>query len=133
MKKFIICSSIILLLFVVFFLILILTDTPLNLSLIGSGVATLIAVPYLGLTVMGKPLKAVSTNLDKFTGWKKVGFFVGELIFSLSICGVLVGTSDATMNTLPFTSYGIAFIVVVLVGLFTRKLFISLDNEGEMF
>ena len=131
MKKFIICISIILLLFVVFFLILILTDTPLNLSLIGSGVATLIAVPYLGLTIMGKPLKAVSTNMDKLTGWKKVGFFVGMLIVTLSVNGALLETKDATIENLQFIYYGIAFAVALLVGFFTRKLFISLDSETK--
>ena len=50
MKKFIISISLILLLFVAFFLMLILTKNPMNLSLIGSGVATLIAGSYLGST-----------------------------------------------------------------------------------
>lgn len=128
MKKFIISISLILLLFVAFFLMLILTDTSMNLSLIGSGVATLIAGSYLGLTLMDKPLKAISTNIDKLTGWKKVGFFVGMLIVNLSVCGALLETSDATMNTLPLTFYGIALIIAVFVGFFTRKLFISLDT-----
>lgn len=130
MKKFIISISLILLLFAAFFLMLILTDTPMNLSLIGSGAATLIAGPYLGLTLMGKPLKAISTNIDKLTGWKKVGFFVGMLIVNLSVCGALLETSDATMNTLPFTFYVIAFIVAVFAGFFTRKLFISLETKN---
>ena len=129
MKKFIISILIVLLLFVAFFLMLILTDTPMNLSLIGSGAATLIACPYLGLTIMGKPLKAASANMDKLTGWKKVGFFVGMLIVTLSVNGALLETKDATIETLPFTFYGIAFIVAVFVGFFTRKLFISLDTE----
>ena len=115
MKKFIISISLVLLLFVAFFLMLILTETPMNISLIGSGVATLIACPYLGLTVMGKPLKAASTNMDKLTGWKKVGFFVGMLIVTLSVNGTLLETKDATIETLPFTFYGIAFIVAVFV------------------
>ena len=131
MKKFIISISLVLLLFVAFFLMLILTETPMNISLIGSGVATLIACPYLGLTVMGKPLKAASTNMDKLTGWKKVGFFVGMLIVTLSVNGTLLETKDATIETLPFTFYGIAFIVSVFVGFFTRKLFISLDTETK--
>ena len=42
---------------------LILTDTPMTLSLIGSGVATLIAGSYLGLSIMGKPFRAISTNI----------------------------------------------------------------------
>ena len=130
MKKLIISISLGLLLFVAFFLMLILTDTPTNLSLIGSGTATLIVCPYLGLTIMGKPLKAASTNMDKLTGWKKVGFFVGMLIVTLSVNGALLETKDATIETLPFTFYGIAFIVAVFVGFFTRKLFISLDTEN---
>ena len=131
MKKFIISILIVLLLFVAFFLMLILTDTPMNLSLIGSGAATLIACPYLGLTVMGKPLKAASTNMDKLTGWKKVGFFVGMLIVTLSVNGALLETKDATIENLPFIYYGIAFAVALLVGFFTRKLFISLDSETK--
>ena len=128
MKKYIISISILLLLFIAFFLMLILTDTPLNLSLVGSGVATLIACPYLGLTVMGKPLKAASTNMDKLTGWKKVGFFVGMLIVTLSVNGTLLETKDATIETLPYFYYGITFAVALLVGFFTRKLFINLDT-----
>ena len=131
MKKFIISISLVLLLFVAFFLMLILTETPMNISLIGSGVATLIACPYLGLTVMGKPLKAASTNMDKLTGWKKVGFFVGMLIVTLSVNGALLETKDATIENLPFIYYGIAFAVALLVGFFTRKLFISLDTETK--
>ena len=130
MKKFIISISLVLLLFVAFFLMLILTETPMNISLIGSGVATLIACPYLGLTIMGKPLKAASTNMDKLTGWKKVGFFVGMLIVTLSVNGALLETKDATIETLPFIYYSIAFAVALLVGFFTRKLFISLDTEN---
>ena len=130
MKKFNISISLVLLLFVAFFLMLILTETPMNISMIGSGVATLIACPYLGLTIMGKPLKAASTNMDKLTGWKKVGFFVGMLIVTLSVNGTLLETKDATIETLPFTFYGIAFIVALLVGFFTRKLFVSLDTEN---
>ena len=131
MKKFIISILIVLLLFVAFFLMLILTDTPMNLSLIGSGAATLIACPYLGLTIMGKPLKAASANMDKLTGWKKVGFFVGMLIVTLSVNGALLETKDATIENLPFIYYGIAFAVALLVGFFTRKLFISLDSETK--
>ena len=131
MKKFIISILIVLLLFVAFSLMLVLTDTPMNLSLIGSGAATLIACPYLVLTIMGKPLKAASTNMDKLTGWKKVGFFVGMLIVTLSVNGVLLETKDATIENLPFIYYGIAFAVALLVGFFTRKLFISLDSETK--
>ena len=129
MKKFIISILIVLLLFVAFFLMLILTDTPMNLSLIGSGAATLIACPYLGLTIMGKPLNAASTNMDKLTGWKKVGFFVGMLIVTLSVNGALLETNDATIETLPLTLYGIALGVAVVVGIFTRRLFLSIDKK----
>ena len=90
--------------FVAFFLMLILTETPMNLSLIGSGVATLIIGTYLGLVLMGKPLKTISTNIDKLTSGKRVGYFIG---------------------------YGITFAVALLVGFFTRKLLISLDTETE--
>ena len=51
------------------------------------------------------------------------------MIVNLSVCGVLLETKDATIETLPFTFYGIAFIVAVFVGFFTRKLFVSLDTE----
>ena len=61
MKKFIITISLALLLFAAFFLMLILTDTPMILSLIGSGVATLIAGSYWGLSTMGKPYRVIST------------------------------------------------------------------------
>ena len=130
MKKYIISISILLLLYIAFFLMLILTDTPTSLSLIGSGVATLIAGAYLGLSIMGKPLKAISTNIDKLTDGKRVGYFVGMMIVNLSVCGALLETKDATMDTLPLAFYGIAFIVAVLVGFFTRKLFISFDTES---
>lgn len=108
---------------------LILTDTQMNLSFIGSGVATLIAGSYLGLSVMGKPLKAISTDIDKLTVGKRACYFIGLLIVNLSACGVLLETNDATIDTLPLIFYGIAFIVAVLVGIYTRKLFISLDTE----
>ena len=130
MKKLIISISLAFLLFVAFFLILKLTDTPMNMSLIGAGAATLISGSYLGLCIMGKPLKAISSNIDKLTDIKRVGFFVGLMIVNLSVCGVLLETSDATIETLPFIYYGIAFAVALLVGFFTRKLFISLDTDN---
>ena len=129
MKKFIIIISLALLLFVAFFLMLILTETPMNLSLIGSGVATLIAGTYLGLLLMGKPLKAISTNVDKLTDLKRFGYFVGLLTVNMCVCWTLLETKDATMETIPLTFYCIAFIVAVFVGFFTRKLFVSLDAE----
>ena len=129
MKKFIISISLVLLLFVAFFLMLIFTDTPMNMSLIGSGAATLIAGTYLGLLLMGKPLKAISTNIDKLTDIKRFGYFVGLLSVNMCVCWTLLETKDATMETLPLTFYCIAFIVAVFVGLFTRKLFISSDTE----
>lgn len=130
MKKFIISISLILILFVAFFLMLILTDTPMNLSLIGSGVATIIAGTYLGLLLMGKPLKTISTNIDKLTDMKRFGYFVGLLTVNMCVCWTLLETKDATMETLPLTFYCIAFIVAVFIGFLTRKLFISLDTEN---
>ena len=130
MKKFIITISLALLLFVAFFLMLILTETPMNLSLIGSGVATLIAGTYLGLLLMGTPLKAISTNIDKLTDIKRVGYFIGLLSVNMCVCWTLLETKDATMETLPLTFYCIASIVAVFVGFFTRKLFVSLDTEN---
>lgn len=129
MKKCIISFSLASLLFVAFFLMLKLTDTPMNMSLIGAGVATLISGSYLGLCIMGKPLKAISSNVDKLTDIKRVGFFVGLLIVNMSVCGALLETNDATIETLPLTFYGIAFIVAILVGFFTRRLFVSLDTD----
>ena len=129
MKKFIITISLALLLFVAFFLMLILTETPMNLSLIGSGVATLIAGTYLGSLLMGTPLKAISTNIDKLTDIKRVGYFIGLLSVNMCVCWTLLETKDATMETLPLTLYCIAFIVAVFVGFFTRKLFINVDTE----
>ena len=73
MKKFIISISLGLLLFVAFFLMLILTETPMNISLIGSGVATLITGTYLGLMLRGKQLKTISTNVAKLTSGKRAG------------------------------------------------------------
>ena len=129
MKKFIISISLILLLFIAFFLMLILTDTSLNFSLVCSGVATVIAGAYFGLVLMGKPLKDISTNINKLTDIKRVGYFVGLLSINMCVCWTLLETKDATMETLPLTFYCIAFIVAVFVGFFTRKLFISLDTE----
>ena len=129
MKKFIITISLALLLFGAFFLMLILTETPMNLSLIGSGVATLIAGTYLGSLLMGTPLKAISTNIDKLTDIKRVGYFIGLLSVNMCVCWTLLETKDATMETLPLTLYCIAFIVAVFVGFFTRKLFINVDTE----
>ena len=130
MKKFIISISLILLLFVAFFLMLILTETPMNLSLIGSGVATLIAGTYLGLLLTGKPLKAISTNVDKLTDLKRFGYFVGLLTVNMCVCWTLLETKDATMETLPITFYCIAFVIAVFVGFFTRKLFVSLETNN---
>ena len=130
MKKFIITISLALLLFVAFFLMLVLTDTPMTLSLIGSGVATLIAGTYLGLLMTGTALKAISTNIDKLTDIKRFGYFVGLLSVNMCVCWTLLETKDATMETLPLTFYCIAFIVAVFVGFFTRKLFISLETNN---
>ena len=129
MKKYIISISLALLLFVAFFFMLILTETPMSLSLIGSGVATLITGTYMGLSLMGKPLKAISTNIDKLTSGKRASYFIGLLIVNMSVCGSLLETNNATMETLPLTFYGIAFTIAVLVGFLTRKLFISVDTE----
>ena len=129
MKKFILYISLALLLFVAFFLILILTDTSMYLSLIGSGVATLIAGTYLGLLMTGTPLKVISTNIDKLSSRKKAGYFCGLFIVNLFVGRTLLETKDATMETLHLTFYCIAFIVAVFVGFFTRKLFINLDTE----
>lgn len=129
MKKYIISIALILLLFVAFCLMLIITDTPMNLSLIGSGVATLIAGSYLGLSTMGKPYRVISTKIDKLTDIKWVGYFVGLLSVNMCVCWTLLEIKDATMESLPLTFYCIAFIVAVFVGFFTRKLFISLDTE----
>ena len=125
MKKFILYISLALLLFVAFFLILILTDTSMYLSLIGSGVATLIAGTYLGLLMTA----TLSTNIDKLASRKRAGYFCGLVIVNLFVCLTLLKTKDATMETLPLTFYCIAFIVAVFVGFFTRKLFINLDTE----
>lgn len=125
MKKYIISIALILLLFVAFLLMLILTDTPMNLSLIGSGVATLITGSYLGLSTMGKPY----TRIDKLTDIKRVSYFVGLLSVNMCVCWTLLETKDATIESLPLTFYCIALIVSVFVGVFTRKLFISLDTE----
>ena len=130
MKKFIITISLALLLFAAFFLMLILTDTPMILSLIGSGVATLIAGTYLGLLMTGTALKAISTNIDKLTDIKRVGYFVGLLSVNMCVCWTLLETKDATMETLPLTFYCIAFIIAVFVGFFTRKLFICLETNN---
>ena len=101
-----------------------------NLSLIGSGVATLIAGTYLGLLLIGTPLKAISTNIDKLTDIKRFGYFIGLLSVNMCVCWVMLETKDATMETLPLTFYCIAFIVAVFVGFFTRKLFVSLETEN---
>jgi len=130
MKKFIISISLILLLFVAFFLMLILTKTPMHLSLIGSGVATLIAGSYLGLSIMGKPFRAISTKIDKLTDIKRVSYFVGLLCVNMCVCWTLLETKDAIMETLPLTFYCIAFVIAVFVGFFTRKLFISLETNN---
>ncbi|MGN1231864.1 MAG: hypothetical protein ACI4UJ_00255 [Candidatus Cryptobacteroides sp.] len=130
MKKFIISASIILLLFVSFFLLLLLTDTPLNLSLTGSGVTTLIAGSYLGLSILGKPLKAISTDADKLKGWKKACLYIGLLIVSLSGSAVLIETKGAAMESLPLAVYCIAIVNAVLMGIFTRIIFISLPPES---
>jgi hypothetical protein len=125
MKKFILYISLALLLFVAFFLMLILTDTSMYLSLIGSGVATLIAGTYLGLLMTA----TLSTNIDKLASRKRAGYFCGLVIVNLFVGWTLLKTKDATMETLPLTFYCIAFIVAVFVGFFTRKLFINLDTE----
>ena len=101
-----------------------------NLSLIGSGVATLIAGSYLGLSIMGEPFRVISTNIDKLTDIKRTGYFVGLLSVNMCVCWTLLETKDATMETLPLTFYCIASIVAVFVGFFTRKLFVSLDTEN---
>ena len=53
----------------------------------------------------------------------------GLMIVNLPVCGVLPETNDATIETLQFIYYGIAFIAALLMDFFTRKLFISLDTE----
>jgi hypothetical protein len=129
MKKYIVSILIALLLFAAFFLMLYLSDTPLDIALTGSGVATLISGAYMGISLWGKPLNAISSNIDKLTDIKRVGYFVGLLSVNMCVCWTLLETKDATMESLPLTFYCIAFIVAVFVGFFTRKLFISLDTE----
>lgn len=130
MKKYIVSILIALLLFAAFFLMLYLSDTPLDIALTGSGAATLISGVYMGLSLWGKPLNAISSNIDKLTDIKRVGYFVGLLLVNMCVCWTLLETKDATMETLPLTFYCIALIVAVFVGIFTRKLCISLETEN---
>ncbi len=131
MKKYIVSISIALLLFAAFFLMLYLTDTPIDMSLIGSGVATLTSGVYIGISLWGKPLKWISANYDNFSNAKRVGYSVSMLTVNMCVCTTLLETNDATIETLPLTLYGIALGVAVVVGIFTRRLFLSIDKKGN--
>lgn len=129
MKKFIIPLAIIVFIFVAFFLLLLWTDTPKSLSLIGAGIATLLIGTYAGLSFIGKPMEIIRLHHEKYTNIKKTGVFLGTFVLVLTASNALIGTIEATMETLPFGFYCIALLIAVILGAVNRKIFISLAAE----
>ena len=129
MKKPLIVSIIItLLFFIAFFSMLILSDTPTNLSLIGSAAATIIAGTYCAIIFFGKPFKWLTSHIDNLTTFQRAGFFAGMVIMNLSVCHSLLETGDSTMDNLPLATYGICLAISIVVGIFTRLLFKSVKE-----
>lgn len=129
MKKFIIPLAIIVFIFVAFFLLLLWTDTPKGLSLVGAGIATLLIGTYAGLSFIGKPMEIIRLHHEKYTNIKKTGVFLGTFVLVLTAANALIGTIEATMETLPFGFYCIALLIAVILGAVNRKIFISLAAE----
>jgi uncharacterized membrane protein YiaA len=129
MKKYIIPLAIIAFIFVAFFLLLLWTDTPKDLSLVGSGITTLLIGTYAGLSFIGKPIEIIRFHYEKYTNIKKTGVFLGTVVLVLTVSNALIGTIEATMETLPFGIYCIAFLIAVILGAVNRKIFISLAAE----
>lgn len=129
MKKFIIPLAIIVFIFVAFFLLLLWTDTPKGLSLVGAGIATLLIGTYAGLSFTGKPMEIIRLHHEKYTNIKKTGVFLGTFVLVLTASNALIGTIEATMETLPFGFYCIALLIAVILGAVNRKIFISLAAE----
>lgn len=129
MKKFLIPLAIIALIFVVFFLLLKWTDTPLNLSLVGAGVATMLMGIFGGVSFFGKPLEAIKLHYDKYTDIKKVGNFLATFIMCLTVTNAIIQTIEGTMESLPFGFYLIASAIAVILGMVNRKIFMSLATE----
>ena len=129
MKKFIIPLAIIVFIFVAFFLLLLWTDTPKGLSLVGAGIATLLIGTYAGLSFIGKPMEIIRLHHEKYTSIKKTGVFLGTFVLVLTASNALIGTIEATMETLPFGFYCIALLIAVILGAVNRKIFISLAAE----
>ena len=129
MKKFIIPLAIIVFIFVAFFLLLLWTDTPKGLSLVGAGIATLLIGTYAGLSFIGKPMEIIRLHHEKYTNIKKTGVFLGTFVLVLTASNALIGTIEATMETLPVGFYCIALLIAVILGAVNRKIFISLAAE----
>lgn len=129
MKKFIIPLAIIVFIFVAFFLLLLWTDTPKGLSLVGAGIATLLIGTYAGLSFIGKPMEIIRLHHEKYTNIKKTGVLLGTFVLVLTASNALIGTIEATMETLPFGFYCIALLIAVILGAVNRKIFISLAAE----
>jgi hypothetical protein len=129
LKKFIIPLAIIVFIFVAFFLLLLWTDTPKSLSLVGAGIATILIGTYAGLSFIGKPMEIIRLHHEKYTNIKKTGVFLGTFVLVLTASNALIGTIEATMETLPFGFYCIALLIAVILGGVNRKIFISLAAE----
>ena len=131
MKRILIPLAIIAFIFVVFFLLLKWTDTPLNLSLLGAGVATMLMGIFAGLSFFGKPLEAIKSHYDKYTDIKKAGNLLTTFVMCLTVTNAIIQTIEGTMESLPFVFYIIASAIAVILGMINRKIFMSLASEAR--
>ena len=131
MKKYIIPLAIIALIFVAFFLLLKWTDTPLNLSLIGAGVTTLLLGIFAGVSFWGKPMEVIKLHHNKYTDIKKAGNFLATFVMCLTVTNAIIQTIEGTMESLPFGFYIIASAIAVILGMVNRKIFMSLAAEEK--
>lgn len=131
MKKYIIPLAIIAFIFVAFFLLLKWTDTPLNLSLVGAGVATMLMGIFAGLSFFGKPLEAIKLHYNKYTNIKKAGNFFATFVMCLTVTNAIIQTIEGTIESLPFGFYIIASAIAAILGMVNRKIFLSLATEEE--
>ena len=97
MKKYIIPIAIIAFIFVAFFLLLKWTDTPLNLSLVGAGVTTLLLGIFAGVSFLGKPLEVIKLHYNKYTDIKKAGTFLATFVMCLTVTNAIIQTIEGTM------------------------------------
>lgn len=129
MKK--LSASIFLLVFIASFIKLFLAKTPVDISLVGSCAAALIAGFYCYISFGGEAFMSLLCNVRKFTLGKRLIYFSGLIITILVVINVVFKTQDATITLPPLKLYGISLIIVLIIAILTRLLFIRMSKNQE--